>query len=66
MDIVVLQLSSTGGASKMIKPLYCYSVAVFFICDPSKGEKSLRGTAERKENVQWTFLAKGRGGALAK
>ena len=24
------------------------------------------GTPERKENVQWTFLAKGRDGALAK
>ena len=31
-----LQLLTIGGASKMIKPLYCYSVAVFFICDPSE------------------------------
>ena len=31
IDLVVLQLLSIGGAIKMIKPLNCYSVAVFLI-----------------------------------
>jgi len=59
----VLQLLSIGGAKQKAADLF---LAAFFICDPSQGEKSPSGTAERKENVQWTFVAKERAGALAK
>ena len=56
MDIVVLQLSSTGGARQKAADSF---LAAFFICDPSKA-------LEAYENSPVDYSSERRDGALAK